>query len=95
MTENSQFEEKNYIFESTQKEKITMEGAKPKGVGGNELGRNTAPVATSNNSDFGSARGITDTVEEVVLWQRLFRLRNLGFQGWSHEEEEEKEKNAR
>jgi len=76
--------------------KITMEGGKPEGVGGNELSSNTAPVATSNNSDFGSVCDIIETVKEVVVvWQRLFLLQNLGFQGWSHEEEEEKEKNGR
>jgi len=63
-----------------------MEEAKPEGVGGNELGCNTAPVATSNNSDFGSVCGIIERVQEVVvLWQRFLVLWNLGFQGRSHE----------
>ena len=80
----------------TQRKRITVEGAKPEGIGGNELSCNTAPVATSNNSDFGSVCGIIDnTVQEVVRCHSSFSLlwkNNLfGFQGWSHEETTERE----
>lgn len=70
----------------TQRKRITVEGAKPEGIGGNELSCNTAPVATSNNSDFGSVCGIIDnTVQGVVLCHTSFSFSSF-FQGWSHEE---------
>lgn len=41
--------------ETNEQEKLyTMEGDEPEGVGGNKLSSNTTPVATTNNSDFGS-----------------------------------------
>lgn len=74
----------------------TMERGEPKGVGGNELGSHTAPVATTNNGDFGFIIGEVGIVlwgggggGLFLYWLRLWRwCSSLGFKCWSHEARE-------
>ena len=60
-----------------------MERGEPEGVGGNELGRHTTPVAASNDGDPGFVRSFIG-----AGWSLLVVLK---FLGWSHEDEDEDE----
>jgi hypothetical protein len=67
-----------------------MEIAQPEGIGGNKLRCNTTPIATTNNSDFGSVYNIINTIQNIVL---RHSFSSLNFKCWSHEITTEKRMN--
>lgn len=71
-----------------------MERAEPDGVGRNEPGSHTAPVAATHDGDFGLVSNFI-VWEVVVVWRGRFILRSfLGFHCWSHEGREVCERSA-
>jgi hypothetical protein len=65
-----------------------MEIAQPEGIGGNKLRCNTTPIATTNNSDFGSVYNIINTIQNIVL---RHSFSSLNFKCWSHNNREKSE----